>query len=724
MKQVLRKGLKEIIVDEVPDPVVTPHHVLIRPLYSLISSGTETASIHQEGVLKEVADNPSHLRKIWGVMKVAGPARTAAEVRAKFSEYAVLGYSGAGVIVDKHATVADLKIGDRVAYGGEGTGHGETILAGRNLVARVPDSVPFEHASFTTLGSIALNAVRTAQVGIGDVVAVIGLGLVGQLIAQLVRLQGGVCIAIDLKQDRVELAGRLGADYALTGGASMAEQVSAITSGRGADCVMVAAASKSSAPCRQALQICKERGRMVIVGAVEMSFPWDEMYMKEIQLFMSRAYGPGSYDSEYEKQGRDYPISYVRWTENRNLEEFLRLAATGRVELQPLITHEFDLEKAATAYQTILDPSSNSLAVLLRYPAAGDTESAPGATFKPLRRVATAVRPVEKDEMRVALVGAGNLARWEHLPNLKKIRGARLHAVCSASGARGKNYANRFGAVYCSTDYEEVLSDAEIDLVMILSRNQHHAPQALAALRAGKHVFVEKPMAITEHECRALCRAVEETGKQITVGFNRRFAPFYVEQKKVLAHRAGPAVINCRMSSPGMSSTYWMSDPATGGGILGEACHFVDLMCWLLDSEPTGVSAYCLPTGKKDPIGENNLVASFKFDDGSIGNLTYCTIGGKTGGESVEAFAQGVSVAVEDFKRLRIQDKLRHGKSKLWADKGYAAQLESFINGIRKGEPAQVTARDGARATIACLRMLESARTLGPCRIDINEALS
>lgn len=723
MKQVLRKGLKEIIVDDVPDPVVTPHHVLVRPLYSLISSGTETASIHQEGVLKEVVDNPSHLRKIWDVMKTTGPVRTVAEVKAKFSEYAVLGYSGAGLVVDKHATVTDLEIGDRVAYGGEGTGHGETVLAGRNLVARVPGSVPFEHASFTTLGSIALNAVRTAQVGIGDVVAVIGLGLVGQLIAQLVRLQGGVCIAIDLKQDRVELAVRLGADHGLPGGAAIKEQVNAVTSGRGVDCVMVAAASKSSAPVRQALQICKDRGRMVIVGAVEMSFPWNEMYMKEIQLFMSRAYGPGSYDNEYEKQGRDYPISYVRWTENRNLEEFLRLVAARRIELQPLITHEFDLEEAATAYQTILDPSSNSLAVLLRYPAACNSYMATGAGFKPLRKVTTGARAVNKDELRVAVVGAGNLARWEHLPNLKNIRGARLQAVYSASGARGKNYANRFGAAYCSTDYEEILADPEIDLVMILSRNQHHAPQALAALRAGKHVFVEKPMAITAEECRALCRAVEETGKQISVGFNRRFAPFYVEQKKILARRSGPAVINCRMSSPGMSSAYWMSDPGIGGGILGEACHFVDLMCWLLDSEPVTVSAYCLPTGNADPIGENNLVASFRFEDGSIANLTYCTIGGKVGGELVEAFAQGVTVAVEDFKRLRIQDKLRRDKSKLWADKGYGAQLESFINSIRKGGLLEVTARDGARATLACLRMLESARTHAPRAIDLDELL-
>ncbi|HEX8185644.1 MAG TPA: bi-domain-containing oxidoreductase [Blastocatellia bacterium] len=723
MKQVLRKGLREIIVDEVPDPVVTPHHVLVRPLYSLISSGTETASIHQEGVIKEVADNPSHLRKVWDVMKVTGPRRTAAEVRAKFSEYAVLGYSGAGVVVDKHATVTDLEIGDRVAYGGEGTGHGETILAGRNLVARVPDSVPFEHACFTTLGSIALNAVRTAQVGIGDVVAILGLGLVGQLVAQLVRLQGGVSIAIDLKQGRVELAEQLGADHGLIGGASLTEQVRAITCGRGVDCVIVAAASKSSAPCHQALQICKDRGRMVIVGAVEMSLPWNEMYMKEIQLFMSRAYGPGSYDAEYEKQGRDYPISYVRWTENRNLEQFLRLVATGQIELKPLITHQFDLTEAAAAYQTILNPSSNSLAVLLRYPAAYDAKQAPGATFKPLRRVATAVRPLDKNEIGVAIVGAGNLARWEHLPNLKKTRGARLQAVYSASGARGKNYAERFGAAYCSTDYEEILADPHVDLVMILSRNQHHAPQALAALRAGKHVFVEKPMALTEDECRALCRAVEDTGQQLTVGFNRRFAPFYVEQKKILARRTGPAVINCRMSSPGMSSSYWMSQADAGGGILGEACHFVDLMCWLLNSEPVSVSAYCLPSGKQDPIGENNMVASFRFEDGSIGNLTYCTIGGKTGGESVEAFAQGVTVAVEDFKRLSVQDKLRRTRSKIWGEKGHGAQLESFINSIQKGEPVEVTSRDGARATIACLRMLESAQTLSPCAIDLNEVI-
>ncbi len=703
--------------------MVTPHHVLVRPLYSLISSGTETADIHQDGVLKEVAENPSHLRKVLDVMKTAGPTRTISEVRAKFSEYAVLGYSGAGVVVDTHESVTDLEIGDRVAYGGEGTGHGETILAGRNLVARVPDSVKFEQACFTTLGSIAMNAVRIAQIGVGDVVAVIGLGLVGQLISQLVRVQGGVVIAIDVKKDRVDLAKKLGADHAFGGSASSPEEVQTLTDGRGADCVIVAAASKSSVPVQQAVHMCRDRGRVVIVGAVPLDLPRDQMYIKELSLLMARAYGPGSYDPLYEKQGRDYPLPYVRWTENRNMEEFLRLVATGRVELGQLVTHEYPLEEAADAYKTIMDPFSNSLAVLLRYPATSDSE--PAAGFVPQRKIQTAATE-DKDgaELRVALVGAGNLARWAHLPNIKRIPGVRLHAVYSSSGARGKSYALRFGAAYSCSDYQEVLDDPKVDVVLIASRHQHHASQAAAALRAGKHVFLEKPMALTEDECREIYRAADESGKQLTVGFNRRFAPFYAEQKKRLTGRTSPAVVSVRMNSPGLSGSFWAADPAIGGAILGEACHFIDLMYWLLESEPVSVSAYSLPTGKEDPIGENNLVASFRFADGSIGNLTYCTVGSKTsGGERVEVFAPGVGLLTEDMKRLTVNAGMRRTKSSWFADKGYAAQMESFVRGIRDGKEPEVTIRDGARATICGLRMLESARTLRPCEIDLDSVL-
>ncbi len=722
MKQVIRRGLKEIIVDEVPDPVVISHHVLVRPLYSLISSGTETASIHQEGVLRAVADDPSHLKKIWNVLKVSGPTSTFREVRAKLQEYAVLGYSGAGIVAEKHPSVKTLEVGDRVAYGGEGTGHGESILVGEKLVVKVPPAVPFEHACFATLGSIATNGVRVANISLGEKVAVIGLGLVGQLIAQLSRLQGAYVIAADLKQDRVELAHKLGADAALVSGSQIQEQVLALSDGQGVDCVIVAAAAKSAGPCELAVGLCRDRGKIVDVGAVELNFPWYEMYRKELQLLMARAYGPGSYDPLYEKQGQDYPLPYVRWTENRNMQEFLRLVETGRVQVQPLITHEFAIEEAPKAYEVIMDTGSHSLAVLLRYPAAQST--APLEDFKPRRRVEVSATKRASSQIGVALVGAGNLARWVHLPNLKKISNASLRAIHSSSGHRGKSYAIRFGADYCASDYDEILRDPNIDVVVIVSRNPQHASQAIAALRSGKHVFVEKPMALTEEECRDIYRATQETGKQITVGFNRRYAPSYVELKKLLRRRAGPGVISCRINSPGISGSYWMADPAIGGAILGEACHFVDLMYWLLESEPVAVSAFSLPTGKQDPIGENNMAASFHFADGSVGNLTYCTVGSNTsGGERVEVYASGMAAEAQDFKRSVTRTRVVRKRSSLFAEKGYAGQMEAFFSALQNDKPADIGVRDGARATIGCLRMLDSARTLRTCAIDLDAVL-
>ena len=720
MKQVLRKGLKEIVVEEVPDPVVIPHHVLVRPHYSLISSGTETASIHRESLLKEVSDNPSHLQKIWNATKVAGPVRTIGEVKAKFSEYAVLGYSGAGIVIEKDQTVTDLEIGDRVSYGGEGTGHGEVILAGRNLVARVPDTVSLQHASFTTLGTIALNAVRTASVELGEIVAVIGLGLVGQLICQLVRHQGAVVIGLDLKADRVALANKLGTDHALIGDESAIESIRSLTAGRGVDKVIVAAAAKSSAPCEQALRMCRDRGRIIVVGAVEMSFPWNDMYLKEIQLFMARAYGPGSYDVHYERGGQDYPLPYVRWTENRNMTEFLRMVSIGRVNLAPLITHEFPLVEASKAYETIISPGEHSLAVLLRYPSGEQGVIGKSVEYRRQTKIAVTKSVTSAGVLRVAVVGAGNLARWAHLPNLQKLRNVTLHAVCSTSGARGKTYASRFGAAYVCSDFNDILADPAIDVVLILTRNQHHAPQSLAALAAGKHVFVEKPMALTEDECRALDNAVKRSGKFLTVGFNRRFAPFYREQKALLARRVGPAVVNCLMNSPGISGSYWMADPSIGGAILGEACHFVDLMYWLLESEPVNVSTFSLPKDRKEPIGENNLAASFRFADGSIANLTYCTVGAGVGRERVDAFASGISVVCEDFRILKRSQGLRRRRTHWWPVKGYLEQLTDFISSVQAGHEPAVSVRDGARATLGCLKMLESAQESKSLVIDLD----
>jgi predicted dehydrogenase len=330
-----------------------------------------------------------------------------------------------------------------------------------------------------------------------------------------------------------------------------------------------------------------------------------------------------------------------------------------------------------------------------------------------------------KDALGFALIGAGNLARWQHLPNLKKMGHASLRAIHSSNGTRGKSYALRFGAAYTATDYKQILDDSDVDAVIITSRNQHHAREALAALEAGKHVFVEKPMALTEQECRDLYRAVRDTGRQLSVGFNRRFSSFYKPLKERLARRTSAAVVQCRINSPGISGSYWMADPAIGGAILGESCHFVDLMYWLLDSEPVSVSAYSLPTGKKDPIGENNVVASFQFADGSIGNLTYCTVGSTTsGGERVEVYAPGVGITTEDFKLLEIKTGSRSKTSKMFAEKGYAAQLQDFVDAIRAGRAPAVTVVDGVRSTIGCLRLMESCKTLSPQLIDLDPVLS
>lgn len=710
MKQVLRRGISEIVVDDIPAPAVAPHHVLIRTHHSLISAGTETASIHTGGILSAVADNPSHLRTVWNAMHVAGPERTVDEVRAKFKDYAVLGYAGAGIVEAVHPTVNDLTIGQRVAYGGEGTGHGEFIATGRLLTARVPDGLGTDAACFATLGSIAMHAVRNAAPSLGESVVVLGLGLVGQLIAQLARIQGARVIAVDLDPSRVELARSLGAEHALLGGPTVNEAIASATNGRGADVTIIAAAAKSNGPALQAMQVTRERGRVVVVGAVDLSFPYYEMFRKELSLTMSRAYGPGSYDAEYERGGRDYPHAYVRWTENRNMEEFLRLVATGAVRVDGLVSHRYPLAEAPQAYQSIMDRSVRTLAVLLEYPSAGQNV-APAGT--PARRVdTTATSRVDADTIGVALVGAGNIARWAHLPAIRKASGAQLVAIVSGNGAKGKAIATRFGAAYATSSLEEALQDPRVHALVISSRNQSHAGQALRALERGKHVLIEKPMAVTADEGEAIWEQQRATGLVVGVAFNRRFADSYVKLKQVIGRRAGPAVVTARMSSPYMTGDSWMTDPATGGAIVGEACHLVDLMGWLLDERVVEVQARSLPLEQREPRGDSNVVASLQFADGSVASLTYHSVGDRRGaGERVELFAPGVSAIASDFKHFhRLGSK---ATSSWFPAKGYDAQVEAFVRTIRGERTALANAADGAHATLVCLAIVASARAGG-----------
>ncbi len=521
-------------------------------------------------------------------------------------------------------------------------------------------------------------------------------------------------LAIDLDKRRVEMAQETGADFGIVASETTVKEVKALTNGRGADCVIVAAASSSAKPLQDGVSMAADRGRVIMVGACPIDIPRAEMYVKELKFMVSRAYGPGSYDPTYEKQGVDYPISYVRWTENRNMEEFARLMAVGRINVKPLISHEFDLEDAPQAYQKIMNGDGESLAVVLKYPAneqANQIES-----YQPNRKIVVNSAPVKKDEIRFALVGAGNLAKWAHLPAINKIAGAKLHAVHSNSGARGKSYAMRFGANYASSDFAEILDDQNIDAVIIATRHNQHAWQAIDALNHGKHVFIEKPMAVTLEECAAINEAVQTSGKRLMVGFNRRFAPYYVEMKSHLKNRTSPMVLSCRMNSPGIENG-WAAETANGGVILGEGCHFIDLMFWLTESEPVSVSA--------NHIGEHNISATFKFADGSIGTFVYTVIGSETsGGEMVEVFAPGVSVLTEDFKRLVVKKSKREARSKFFAAKGYQEQLESFVKSLKTGAETAITAVDGTRATLGCLLMLEAARTGETQKFNLAEILN
>jgi predicted dehydrogenase len=494
-------------------------------------------------------------------------------------------------------------------------------------------------------------------------------------------------------------------------GGNLRQQVVSLTEGRGADCVILAAASKSPAVAESAIELVRDRGRVIVVGAVPLELPWLEMYLKETEVRMSRAYGPGSYDPQYEKQNRDYPLPYVRWTENRNMEEFLRLVACGQVQIAPLITHRFPLEQASEAYRTILDPDSASLGVALEYAAAH--ESDPLGSYRPQNKVALpAATPSAPGVKRIALIGAGNIAKWAHLPALRKVKGLELSVVQTSIPAKAREYAERFDAATATTQLQEALADPGLDAVLIANRNPRHASDALAALEAGKHVFVEKPMALTREECAMLARAQYKSGLVLFVGFNRRFSPFYRKLREQIRRRSGPAMIHCRVSSPGISGSYWMADPGNGGAILGEACHFADLFYWLLESEPIAVAAHSFPAELADPVGENNVCSTLRFADGSIAAFSYATAGSPAcAGERVEVFGPGLAAGVEDFKRFWVAGRKRHSKSSWFAQKGYDEQMRAFAAAIRGETPAAVTVRDGARATLCCLQLLASARS-------------
>lgn len=704
MKQVLVKGGK-VQIEDVPPPAAAPGMVLVRVRRSLISSGTESGFVSDGGtagfVLKKARD-PLNVEKVKRKIASVGLRGTWELVKSKLFEFQAPGYSTAGIVVAVGDGVPGICVGDSVACSGVGyAAHAEYNLVPQALVTPMPEGIDFDEAAFVTLGAIALQGVRQAQPTLGETVVVLGLGLLGQLAAQIARAAGCHVIGCDPVESRRALALMLGAE-AVCDPVDLDSTVQLWSGGHGADAVIICAASKASEVTNQALDVCRQKGRVAVVGAVGLQLQREALYMKELDFRLSCSYGPGRYQPAYEEKGLDYPIGYVRWTEGRNMAEFLRLVAGGRVQVKPLIGAVHPVEEAQAAYDAAL--LGGAIAAQIDY-GVDDTPAPPRSYSLNLRAKA------EGGAVGVAVIGAGNFANAYHLPNLKRIPGARLEAVVNRTGGKAKQAADKFGARYCTTDYQEVLADPKVNAVVIATRHHLHKELCLAAVAAGKHVFVEKPLALTVPDCEAIASAVESAGVLLTVGFNRRFSA-YARSLKAALPKDGPKMILYRVNAGALPPNHWATDPEEGGGrIIGEGVHFYDFCAWLADSELAHVSAERIAVDSAQIIAEDNVSAVLRFANGSTATIVYTALGhAGLGKERVEVFAGGGAAVLDDYRGLALHglrgECAKPGKE----DKGQYGVLENFIQAIQGQAPLAITAADGLRATRIACDVLQQAR--------------
>jgi predicted dehydrogenase/threonine dehydrogenase-like Zn-dependent dehydrogenase len=613
-----------------------------------------------------------------------GIAATSNLVQARLNAGAPTGYSAAGVVLDVGEGIDDLRPDDRVACAGsQFAHHAELIRVPRNLTVPIPAGVGFEAASTVTLGAIALQGVRRVQPTLGESFVVIGLGSLGQLTVQLLRANGCRVIGTDLDPRRVQRAKSLGLSLDLSGDDGQnEEQVSRLTDGVGADGVIITASATSDSLVSAAFRMCRKKGRVVLVGDVGLTLNRADFYAKELDFLISSSYGPGRYHHAYEEEGLDYPVGYVRWTENRNMGEYLRLLAEGAVQVEPLIEARYPIEEAPAAYAALGASANRPLMVLLSYP------DPVGATL-PVRVVANPAPRRQSGLIGVAVVGAGGFAKEMHLPNLRSLgKQYRLQAVVSRSGHNAMATARQFGAGYATTEYDRVLDDPQVDLVLIATRHNLHASLAVAALRRGKHVLVEKPLALNRGELDGFQRFFAERSADavapvLLTGFNRRFSPFVRRVRDLIEGRSNPLVLTYRMNAGYIPLDHWVHGPEGGGRNLGEACHIYDLFTCLTQSQVSSVHAHSLrpATGYYSP--SDNFVATIGFADGSVATLTYTAAGSSEyPKEQMEVFVDGRVIALDDYRRLTVTGGKRAGLTTPRPQKGQREELESLAQAI------------------------------------------
>jgi len=678
MKQaVVKKG--KVIAQNVPSPNVSKGSVLIKVHYSCISAGTEMSSVNttKKSLIKRAIDSPEEVKEVLDFVKVNGIQKTIQKVRGVIDGGKQTGYSVAGEVIAIGKDVSNFQIGDRVAAAGAGiANHAEYVDVPTNLVMKMPNGLDYKYASTVTMGGIAMQGVRRADLRFGESCVVVGAGILGLLALQMLKLSGVRVIVTDLDEHRLSLAKELGADLCVNPTKEDAVKIaSSFSGGHGVDCVLFTAATSSSKPLSDSFKMCRKKGKVVLVGVVGMEINRGDMYAKELDFQISTSYGPGRYDSNYEEKGLDYPLAYVRWTENRNMTEYLQLLNEEKIKVEPLIDAVFGIEKVDEAFASLEAEGQKPIIVLLDYKLTDN-----------LKKIKIKSSPVNRDTINVGIVGAGNFVTGMHLPNMKKL-GSKyaLRAVMNRTGFSADAVAKQFGADYSTTDFDEIINDKDIDLVMITTRHDSHADYVLRSLKAGKHTFVEKPLAINQEELdqiKAFYNSDVANKPVLMTGFNRRFSQFTTEIKKHTDKRINPLFVQYRMNAGFIPLDSWVHDH--GGRIIGEGCHLIDLMTSLTNSKIRSISYEKLSPSNEKFSQQDNVAIILKYEDGSVCNIHYFACGSKqVSKEYMEVHFDEKTIVMDDYKSLKGYGVKVKEINLNRSDKGQKEELEALYETLK-----------------------------------------
>ena len=669
----------------VPAPNVSKGSILVQVASSCISAGTEMTGVKNSGtnIIQRALQQPENVKKVIDAVKADGLKKTFTRVKGKLDGGSALGYSAAGIVLEVGEGVDNINKGDRVAIAGVGyANHAEFAEVPKNLVTKVPDNVTFEEASSVALGAIAMQGVRRAELTLGETCVVVGAGILGLLTIQMLVASGIRVTVLDLDESRLAIAREMGVELALNpANDKTVQEVINWSDGKGADAVVFTAAS--SGPLSDSFQMCRAKGCVILVGVSGMEINRADIYKKELDFKISTSYGPGRYDTSYEEKGHDYPFSYVRWTEQRNMQEYLRLLSANHISLKKMIDASYDIDKVTDAYESLKQLDSKPLIVVLNY---FDQDSF--AEKEIVRKIhnENTTQPVPNGAIKFALVGAGSFATSMHLPNMQNLANKfHLLAVCNRTGTKAVSVAEQFGASYSTTDYADILGDNEVEMVLIATRHDSHAELALQTLEAGKHVFVEKPLATTQEQLNKIREFYKDgvEGKPVLfVGFNRRFSKYLQEVARHTDKRINPIFATYRMNAGHTPMNHWIHED--GGRIVGEGCHIIDLMNFLTKSSLKSLSVQSLSPKTGQYTQSDNKTISLKYEDGSVCVVNYFAVGSKSlSKEYLEVHFDGKSIVMDDYKSLQgygIKVKDLNSQS---SEKGQKEELDFLFDSIR-----------------------------------------